>query len=165
MAESIIYLVKDNDDLCCHCSCSDAMITFPPQMDCPWCGCGWLFTCTTCGKAFTFARAVEVQSTWEQLALCDLMGRWHTSPSDEDVVEWIAAMRALLAHVEVGKQYVCLDGRFIPTDEQGLQFEGWHAKHDLDFIPQVMALNDYFVMENILSNEEYWQSNALPRDR
>lgn len=165
MAESIIYLVKDNDDLYCHCSCDEARITYPPQMDCPWCGCGWLFTCTNCRKAFTFARAVELQSSWDQLAVCDLKGRWHAPPSEEDVAGWIAAMKALLAHVEVGKQYVCLDGLFIPTDAEGVQFEGWHAKHDLDFVPQVAALDDYFVTENILSNEEYWRSNALPRER
>lgn len=43
-----IYLIKDNDDLCSHCACETAYITFPPQMDCPWCGCGWLFSCTAC---------------------------------------------------------------------------------------------------------------------
>ena len=39
-----IYLEKDNDQLVSFCSCEPAYITYPPQLDCPWCGCGWLFT-------------------------------------------------------------------------------------------------------------------------
>lgn len=163
MSDSIVYLVKDNEDLCCHCSCDEAMITFPPQMDCPWCGCGWLFTCMTCSKAFTFARARVVRGTWNELALRDL-SRWHAPPSEEDVDEWIGAMKVLLKHVELGKQYVCLDGFFIPTDAPGVEIEGWHSQHSLDYVPQVAALDDYFVMENILSSEEYWRSHALPRE-
>jgi hypothetical protein len=164
MGSMVVYLIKDNDELCCHCSCDDAYITFPPQMDCPWCGCGWLFTCIQCRKAFTFARAVEVPDTWEQLACRDLAGRWSTEPKSEDISGWVAAMKALLAHVEMGKQYVCLDGLFIPTDAACVDFEGWHARHRLDFVPQVAALDDYFVSENILNNRLYWTMNALPRD-
>jgi len=164
MAKAITYLVKDNDDLCCHCHCQDALITFPPQMDCPWCGCGWLFTCMTCRKAFAFARGMQVQRTWEQLAYRDLEGRWDRPPEDDDVTQWIAAMQELLAHVEAGKQYVCFDGLFLPTDVKSVQFEGWHAKHDLDFVPHVAALDDYFVMEDVLSNEDYWQANSIRGD-
>lgn len=164
MSNRIIYLAKDNDDLCCHCLCEEARISFPPQMDCPWCGCGWLFSCTACRKAFTFARAVEVDTKWDELALSDIKGRWSNTPSKDDIEAWIGAMQALLAHIELGKQYVCLDGLFIPTDATEVSFEGWHSRHDLEFVPQVAALDDYFVMENVLCSVEYWQSNELPRD-
>jgi hypothetical protein len=159
----IIYLAKENDDLCSHCSCETAYITFPPQMDCPWCGCGWLFSCITCRKAFTFARGVEVDESWDELARRDLAA-WHRPPTDEDVEEWIKAMKALLSKVEVGKQYICLDGYIIPTDASGVRFRGWHSEHDLDFVPQVAALDDYFVMENILSSVDYWRARAIPRE-
>lgn len=159
----IIYLVKDNDDLCSNCSCETAYITFPPQMDCPWCGCGWLFSCTCCRKAFTFARGVEVDESWEELARRDLAA-WHRPPTEDDIEEWIKAMQALLSKVEIGKQYVCLDGYIIPSDASGVSFRGWHSEHDLDFVPQVAALDDYFVMENILSNVEYWRTRAIPQN-
>ena len=156
-----VYLVKDNDELVSHCSCRRAYITFPPQMDCPWCGCGWLFTCADCRKAFTFARAVEVDESWEELARRDLVGAWNESPTEEDVAEWIGAMQELLADVEVGRQYVCLDGLILPTDAGEARFCGWHAEHDLDFVPQVAALDDESVLEDVLANEAYWQSRAI----
>lgn len=159
-----IYLLKDNDDLVSHCECERAYITFPPQLDCPWCGCGWLFTCIDCRKAFTFARAVNVEESLNELAIRDLEGRWHKPPSDEDIEQWVAAMEQLLANVEVQEQYVCFDGLFLPTSLGAVRFQGWHASHDLEFVPQVAALDDYFVREDILTNVDYWQSNAIPRD-
>lgn len=163
MNKPLVYLVKDNDDLCCHCQCERAYITFPPQMDCPWCGCGWLFTCTSCRKAFTFARAVEVDESWEELARRDIESGWGTTPSEQDIAQWIDAMQALHSNIELGKQYVCLDGLFISTDEPGVDFDGWHSRHQLDFVPHVKACEDYLVMEEILSNREYWIQNAFPK--
>jgi hypothetical protein len=159
-----LYLVKDNDNLCCHCACESAYISFPPQMDCPWCGCGWLFTCTSCRKAFTFARAVEVNESWEELAHRDLDGKYGQNPSADDIRGWIAAMQELHAEVELGQQYVCLDGLFIPANANGVEFQGWHSEHRLDFVPQVKACEDYFVKEEILANRDYWLSTALPKD-
>jgi hypothetical protein len=159
-----IYLVKDNDDVCCHCTCETAYITFPPQMGCPWCGCGWLFTCMSCRKAFTFARAVEVDETWNQLAVRDLRGAWRKPPEQKDVDGWIGAMKELLADVELGKQYVCLDGLFIPTDATGVSFRGWHSEHDLDFVPQVEALTDRSIVERLLANRDYWESRRVPTE-
>jgi hypothetical protein len=160
----IIYLIKDNDDLVSHCRCDPAYITSPPQIDCPWCGCGWLFVCTTCRKAFTFARGVEVDESWEELARRDLIGKWTDTPSDEDIREWIVAMQEILADVKVGNQYVCMDGLIIPTDAGHVRFRGWHAEHDLDFVPQIAALGDDSVMERILGNPRYWQARAIARD-
>ena len=116
-------------------------------------------TATT--KAFTFARGVEVDESWEELARRDLAA-WQRPPTEDDIGEWIKAMKALLSKVEVGKQYVCLDGYIIPTDALGVRFRGWHSEHDLDFVPQIAALDDYFVMENILSSVEYWRARAIP---
>lgn len=161
---TLTYLIKDNNDLVSHCECDTALITFPPQMDCPWCGCGWLFTCIECRSAFTFARGVELDESWFELARRDLTNNWGKEPGDDDVEQWVAAMQEMLSDIEVGRQYVCLDGLFIPTDAAGVEFEGWHAFHDFEFIPQVAALKDSSIIDDILSNEDYWQANAVPED-
>jgi hypothetical protein len=157
---SHIYLKKANNELVSHCRCTEALITFPPQMDCPWCGCGWLFTCIECRKAFTFVEGVVVNETWEQTAARDLRNRWKTTPSNEDVSQWVGAMKELLADVRVGQRYVCLDGLFIPTDATSIQFEGWHSRHDLPFVPHVQALKDRSVLSCILGSQEYWKRTA-----
>ena len=156
-----VYLIKDNDDLISHCDCEMAYITFPPQMDCPWCGCGWLFSCIECRKAFTFARGVEVDEPWEELGRRDCTNRSGEPPDEDEVQEWVGAMQELLAEVEVGRRYVCLDGLIIPADAAGVEFEGWHARHNLEFLPQVAALDDPSIIDSLLANPDYWQSNAL----
>jgi len=37
-----------------HCSYDPAYITFPPRVNGLRCGCGWLFTCTSCQKDVHF---------------------------------------------------------------------------------------------------------------
>ena len=46
----IVYLKKASNELISHCGCEESRISYPAQMDCPWCGCGWLFSCITCRK-------------------------------------------------------------------------------------------------------------------
>ena len=156
-----IYLTKDSDDLISHCRCNNALVTFPPQADCPWCGCGWLFTCIECRKAFTFARGVETDEDWEDLARRDLGNRTGSTPIPEEIHEWVEAMQELLHDVEVGKKYVVFDGRIIPTDQQSLDFDGWHSTHRLPFVPQVAALTNPSILKEVLTSEEYWQSHRL----
>lgn len=156
-----IYLVKASNELVSHCRCDKAPITFPPQMDCPWCGCGWLFTCIECRKAFTFATAVIVPESWEETAGRDMRNSWRTEPDAKDIAEWVEAMKELLAHVRIGEQYVCLDGMIIPRNAASVRFDGWHSRHDLPFVPQVAALQDESVLSSLLSNEEYWRQSAV----
>jgi hypothetical protein len=150
------YLVKANDDLVSRCKCGDGRVSFPPQMDCPWCGCGWLFTCIMCRKAFTFARAVEIDATWDDLARQDLRTTRKREPMDHDVNRWMGAMQELLQAIEVGKQYVCFDGHIIATDAKGVRINGWHRQHDLSFVPQIKALTDPTIDQTILSSRAYW---------
>jgi len=114
-----------------------------------------------CRKAFTFARAVETNESLESLAAQDIGKREGSPPKPEEIRGWVEAMKELLQGVQLGKQYVVLDGRFIPTDQQALDFDGWHASHRLTFIPQIAALSDPSVLHDILTNEEYWQSHRL----
>jgi hypothetical protein len=158
------YLVKDSADLVCHCKCDYALITFPPQLDCPWCGCGWLFSCIECRKAFTFARGVEVDESWEDLAVRDETNKWRKKPAPDDVENWVVAMKELLADVKVGGRYVCLDGAIIPVEAHGINFDGWHSHHHLPYVPQVAALKDKSVIQQVLSNVDYWVESALAEE-
>jgi hypothetical protein len=87
-----------------------------------------------------------------------------TEPSHKEIKEWVESMEVLLAEVEVDRQYVCLDGQIIPTNAPSVRFEGWYARHNFDFVPQVTALQDPNVERDFLCNPEYWLANALNRE-
>jgi len=162
-----LYLRKANDDFVSHCKCAkaDALIVAPCQADCPWCGCGWLFSCIRCRKAFTFAEVVETKESWEEIAERDYRGRFDSEPDSDDVAEWIEGMTILLKGIRRGQKYVYLDGWIIPTNADGVNIEGWHSRHDLGFVPQVAALEDPKVRTGLLSLRKYWLSTAIERDR
>jgi hypothetical protein len=82
-------------------------------------------------------------------------------PSHKEIKEWVESMEALLGEVKVNRQYVCLDGLIIPTNAPRVRFEGWYARHDFDFVPQVAALQNPNVETKFLCNPAYWQANAL----
>lgn len=133
----MIYLRKANDDLISHCKCGDGYISAPAQMDCPWCGCGWLFICSECRKAFTFAEAVEVDFSLEEMAERDLQrvepaGK---QPSEEDVKSWVEFMGMFLRGAQAGQRYVYFDSYIVPIDADGLKIAGiihrmiWPSSH------------------------------------
>lgn len=160
------YLRKANGDVIDHCDCSDGYISAPGQLACPWCGCGWLFSCSHYRKAFTFAEAVEVDFTLEELARRDLQ-HWTpagSEPSKDDIESWVEFMRALLEGVEAGQRYVYFDGVLIRTDADGVSFEGLHSSHDLAVVPQVEALRDQSIIRDLLCNPQYWHETALKVD-
>lgn len=158
----IVYLKKASDDVVSHCHCGDGRVTFPSQMDCPWCGCGWLFCCITCRKAFTFAEGVEIDATWEETAREDLRNQQGCEPSEIDVVAWVEAMEQILKDVEIGRRYVILDGTVFPVTAAGVIFDGWYAHHEFKTLPQVDALADPSVIDKQLGKPAYWIGNALP---
>jgi hypothetical protein len=135
-------------------------------MDCPWCGCGWLFCCANCRKAFTFAVAVEVNESWEATALRDLKNRGpdFDEPTKDDVAAWVEAMQVMCEDLELGEEYVYLDGWFIPTSTDEITIEGMHSNHELEGVPQVIALEDQSIITELLGNEEYWTENQVPPD-
>ena len=156
-----VYLRKANDDFVSHCKCAkaDALISSPGQMDCPWCGCGWLFICSRCHNAFTFAEAFEVQETWEETGDRTVRALYQREPEPGEVNEWVGFMQILLKGVELGGQYVYLHGYVIPRTAEGVTIEGWHAHHDLDFVPHVAAMDNPGIYHDLLCSREYWQSN------
>ena len=63
-----------------------------------------------------------------------------------------------------GEVYVYLDGYVIPTTADSVTIEGWHSHHDLGFVPQVAAIDDPNVGDNIAYySRQYWQSNRVER--
>jgi hypothetical protein len=160
-----LYLRKANEDLVCHCKCAkaDALISSPGQMDCPWCGCGWLFICSRCRKAFTFAEAVEIMEPWEDTAERSIRGLYQRPPKSGEVEEWVGFMKILLKGIQLGAHYIYLDGWVIPTNADGAHIEGWHSQHALKVVPQVAALSDPEIRTKLLSSPQYWRSTALQR--
>ncbi len=162
MTDSVgVFLAKANDNLISHCTCRQTWIGAPAQVDCPWCGCGWLFICPTCRRAFTFARAEPCDLTWEQLAHRDLDGKYGRQPSQEDIDEWIGFMKMLTQEIEPGKEYVYIDGWVFPADETDLRFEGMHSWHELAVVPQLAALADRKSLDQTLANRLYWDEHNL----
>lgn len=160
----MIYLVKDNDELVSHCTCEEARIAYPGQVDCPWCGCGWLFSCMTCRKAFTFARGVELDVDPREFALIDLSRRFGREPTEEELDRWVEAMPMMLEDVERGKRYVYLDGFFIPANETEFEVEGWFGLHTFDRVPQIEALEDPELLDAVLANADYWRSVEITEE-
>ena len=157
----MIYLQKANDDLVSHCTCEIALVASPGQADCPWCGCGWLWSCMKCRKAFSFAVGVEVPQSPVDLAVRDLAAFLGDASKieDEDLDDWTTGMPAWMEDVQIGERYVYFDGAIIHVDSGELKFDGVHSAHNLEFVPQVRALADPTVMDEILRNYDYWEGN------
>ena len=161
-----LYLQKANDDGISHCRCNpaDALISSPCQMDCPWCGCGWLFICSRCRKAFTFAESVEVNESWQETAERTIRSLYQREPKVGEVEEWIGFMKILLKAVQPGEQYVYLDGWVVSIAAKRIHIDGWHSRHDLDNVPHVVAFADWDGSAGLLESREYWLSTAIARD-
>ncbi len=158
-----VFLAKANDNLISHCNCQETFNGAPAQMDCPWCGCGWLFICPKCRKAFAFARAVKCDLTWEQLAHRDLDGKYGQQPDEEEIEEWIDFMKMMTKEIELGKEYAYIDSRVIKIDAKNLKFEGVHAWHDLPSVPQADAISDKQLLEQTLGSRHYWDQQRINR--
>lgn len=158
------FLAKANDLVVSHCRCAtdQALIMSPAQMDCPWCGCGWLFNCVTCRKAFTFARAIEVESSYADLARRDLSS-WYEGKAvpEAAVAEWVEFMELALRGVVLGSEYVILDSHVIRTDVSYFRETGVYAQHDLAFLPQVRALRNPGAIDESVGSKEYWLSRRI----
>ena len=165
MAKKTIYLKKANSDLVGNCKWNDGRITYPPQQDCPWCGCGWLFTCLSCRQAFTFAVGVELETTWEELAITDWKAWGMQRVSKKNIDSWVTDMKRLLAKVKPGQVYVCMDGHLFEKDARNVAFDGIYASHSFDRLPHVQALKDRSLEEKLLASTDYWRSHKLKRKK
>jgi len=180
------YLRKACDAGVCHCRCTpeDALVQLPPgQLDCPWCGCGWLWSCAKCHKAFTFAERFVAAGSLAELLLANdsrasswlrrLIGRPRAHPDLDDIEEFLADcdQSGVIARVQRDKEVltvpehlyrmlVYFDGRAIAADVAGFTTSGIHGAHSLDVVPQVEALSDRSIVDGLLANRAYWDHAA-----
>ena len=155
------WFAKANDDVLSHCRCTVALAATTGQLDCPWCGCGWLISCMECRKAFTFAKIVEVDFTYEQLLADDWRKRGHQS-DPPDASGFAAWLERALARFPVGATIVYLDGDYFSPDETDIAFEGLYAHHKFDRLPHAIALSQPSYLDDTLGDSAYWLERERP---
>lgn len=169
----MLYLQKSNQDGVCWCSCKvnpetlAGFATIPglAQGDCPWCGCGWLFSCISCRKAFTFARTTHVDKTPEDIARLDLSGFLDRPLEDSDTSMVISSVDTL-SHLSLddGAAYAILDTRPVMLSRGPVRFMGLYGYHDLPELPQLKwkpRLLD--TVYNPLATTTYWRAARRAR--
>jgi hypothetical protein len=115
----------------CSCGPEEALIATPEQLNCPWCGCGWLFVCTLCRAAFTIATAIESPKTLRELVTADAERFYESSPpSLDDINERLGQVALMLENIVPGKDYVYLDGRVHEVGNP-VNFTGRYGSHSL----------------------------------
>lgn len=158
MSGRTLYLVRGRDDLVDDgCACEPGLLAHPVADARPWEGSGWRFTCSGCRRPFAFARSEYVAESLPELARRDL----GPGAGPADLAGWCERMGLLLEHVKPHREYVYLDGAFLPTNATRVRLDGWIARHDLTAIPQVEALRDPGALAATLADPAYWVKNAL----
>lgn len=154
------YIAKANNDVLSHCACTNALAAGPAQLDCPWCGCGWLISCMKCRKAFTFGRIVDVDRSYADIVREDFAGRG-VSADAEDIEHGAQWMEEALADLGVGDIVVYLDGAYLPVDTANFAYDGWYAQHDFDRLPHAVALEQPNALRETLGDKAYWDERKL----
>ncbi len=154
-------LMKSSNDLLSFCDCDRAFATHG-QMDCPWCGCGWLFTCAKCRRAFTFAELRDVPESYEDIARIEAEGFFGCPPRASDAermeaeVEWQSFWGE---HAVSGARLIYLDGQVLSVDQTDFDFEGWTARHAFKDLPHKAGTKA--ALEAVFGQPSYWQDRAL----
>jgi len=156
------FFFKANDHVLSHCRCEDAPAMSEGQLDCPWCGCGWLIACSQCRKSFTFAEVRETDIPLLELGRREAEARGLIDVTDEQVADWAEGMAETLDYFEVGDTVVYLDGLYWRIDETNIAFKGFYAAHDLERLPHAEALDDPDHLRRVLGDANYWFDRELP---
>ncbi len=152
------WLAKANDLVISHCTCEQSVAATPVQLDCPWCGCGWLMSCAHCRKAFTYAQVVQVDQNYVDLARSGIVGEEVSQSELEDIAGW---MERSVKPFQYGDVVVYLDGAYHRLDEQDLSFEGWFAEHNFVKLPHADASTKADI-DDVLGLPAYWLDRELP---
>jgi hypothetical protein len=156
------FLFKANDEVLSYCNCSGRPAMSSGQLDCPWCGCGWLITCSNCKKAFTFAEVRESDQSLFELGWAEARSRGLKNITDAEVAEWAEGMKDMLDCFEVGDIVVYLDGSYWTIDSEEIEFDGYFSHHKLDRLPHQEALINPHVLRSVLGDQNYWFDRELP---
>lgn len=153
-----LYLRKYDDSVVSHCKCAPekALVAWPGQADCPWCGCGYLWSCTHCRSAFTFAVAVEIPGfQMEEFVRGDLVRFGYEPKRLQQVqIQQIAGYLAgLVRDLVPGSVYAYLDGCAVWREQNGVRVNGKYGVHALAEIPH---RGDVASMVRRL-DQGYWQ--------
>jgi hypothetical protein len=163
MSTRTLWLVKDNDDVVSWCRCSPSIVGLLGQKECPWCGCGWLFTCSTCSKSFAFARVAWIDESIESVAARTYRKSFGIEETPEELQETVECLESMMIGLELGDQVVVIDGTTIKTNTEGpIEFDGWMSRHKLKWLPQVRALEDPSCLKRTLLSKSYWNSRRHP---
>ncbi|RYG18110.1 hypothetical protein EON82_23035 [bacterium] len=154
------YIAKANNDVLSHCTCEGEIAAGPNQLDCPWCGCGWLISCMKCSKTFTFARVIDVDRTYEDIVAEDFARRG-VEASDEEIDEGAEWMAEAFADLTVGDIVVYLDGAYFSLGTKNFVYDGWFAQHEFDQLPHAVALVSPAALRETLGDKEYWIEREL----
>ena len=161
------YLERANTDLVCWCKCEEGKaISTPPgsgQADCPWCGCGWLFSCTHCRKSFTFARVVERDQSYEEFVTEDRerAGWGFDVEKDIPLIGSIASdLARVMATLKIGEEYVIIDGLVLPAKDPVAEVRGTVGLHlFLTGTPQCLARDGTNAVPlRSLRDPRYWDA-------
>jgi hypothetical protein len=156
------FFFKANDDVLSHCRCEGAPAMSEGQLDCPWCGCGWMISCSQCGKSFIFAEVRETDIPLIELGRREVARRGITDATEQEIEEWAEAMAEALACFDVGDIVVYLDGSYWAVDSTDIEFEGYFAFHKLDRLPHRDALADPALLRRVLGDPKYWFDRERP---
>lgn len=158
----MLYLRKANDDVVSFCKCDpeDALVAHPGQMDCPWCGCGFLFSCWKCRKSFAFAEAFETELSLGEIVERDFDAFMGDAKNDAAVRAFRLDMRArdirlMLRGVGLGARYVYLDWIAHRVGEFPTVFTGIYGRHNTDAVPHLRPGANAGTLQSDL-DRDYW---------
>ncbi len=153
-----VHLERSSRDGVCLCECPRALVGMPGQMDCPWCGCGWLFNCAACGRSFTYAKPVWISMPLGQIVEQDMLARgWKHDPSAFAAAA--EGMAEMLSKVEGNGEYVYLDGLFLPLQTRNTEVQGTSANHKITVLPHLLERRMPGTLESVLGDGKYWWDN------
>jgi hypothetical protein len=156
------YFFKASDAVLSHCACSNAPAQSEGQLDCPWCGCGWLISCLECGKAFTFAEVRATDVPLIEFGRREIASRRLKDVTEQDLDNWVEWMAETLDRFEVGDIVVYLDGHYWKRDATNVVFGGFYASHSLKRLPHAEALSDPGHLDRVLGDKRYWLQRERP---
>lgn len=156
------FLFKANNDVLSFCSCDTAPALSEGQLDCPWCGCGWMIACSNCSKSFVFAEVRETDIPLTELARREASVRGMEDVTEAEITDWAKGMAEKLADFDVGDIVVYLDGVYWKATATNVQFDGLYAAHALARLPHAEALDNPPHLRAVLGDQAYWRDRELP---
>ena len=155
------FLFKANDQVLSHCDCEGPPAMSTGQLDCPWCGCGWLISCSRCKTAFTYGVIKETEVPIVELGWREVAARGLDDVTEEEIEAWAEAMGEAFEPFEAGQTVVYLDGSYWSLDAKDVAFDGYFARHTLKTLPHAEALKRPEALREILGDKTYWLDRAL----